>query len=288
MKDCNTTSSIVIGCIFCFWLLLSANSPVCAEHPPPRDATAVQPEQNRALTEDPSPPAEGPDDPFAGSLDDPFADDPFAEDAADLHIPDPFEGLNRGIFWFNDKFYFYLFKPVARGWRVFPEPARQSVNRAFYNIGSPVRMINSLLQLRLAKTARVVGRFAVNSTIGLLGLFDPADSWLGWKREEEDFGQTLGQYGAGPGFYLVLPFLGPSNLRDGIGLIGDIYTYPISSPFIAWHLDFWQAVGVESVRRVNQLSLDKETYEGIKLDSLDPYLEIRNGYTQRREMLIKE
>jgi phospholipid-binding lipoprotein MlaA len=212
--------------------------------------------------------------------------DPFAEDEFDLQVSDPIEPVNRAIFWFNDKIYFYLLKPVARGYRIVPKPARNSVANFFSNLTTPVRFANSLLQLKARKAGTELARFVVNSTIGVLGLFDPGKDWLGLKKTDEDFGQTLGFYGAGEGFYLVLPVLGPSSLRDGIGRVGDYFADPISSPYY-FILNDWEKYALEGLNTVNALSLDKDTYEGIKRDALDPYLFLRNSYSQYRQSKIK-
>lgn len=220
------------------------------------------------------------------SADKPF-DDPFADDDSELQVADPLEPVNRAFFWFNDKLYFYLLKPVARVYRVIPEPARVSVGNLFSNLAAPVRFVNSLLQFKVKGAGAELARFGVNSTIGILGLFDPAKSWLDLHKSDEDFGQTLGYYGAGNGFYLVLPVLGPSNLRDGIGRVGDYFVDPISSPHY-FILNDWEKYALKGLNTVNTLSLDKDTYEGIKRDALDPYLFLRNSYTQYRQAKIKK
>jgi phospholipid-binding lipoprotein MlaA len=213
--------------------------------------------------------------------------DPFADDEVELQISDPIEPVNRAIFWFNDKLYFYLLKPVARGYRIVPEPARKSVANFFSNLATPVRFANSLLQLKAKKAGSELARFVVNSTIGVLGLFDPGKNWLGLNRADEDFGQTLGFYGAGEGFYLVLPVFGPSNLRDGLGRVGDYFADPVSSPHY-FILNDWEQYALEGFDTVNSISLDKDTYEGIKRDALDPYLFLRNSYSQYRQNKIKK
>jgi phospholipid-binding lipoprotein MlaA len=213
--------------------------------------------------------------------------DPFAEDDFELQISDPIEPVNRAIFWFNDKLYFYLLKPVARGYRILPEPARVSVANFFSNLTTPVRFANSLLQFKGSKAGSELARFVVNSTIGILGLFDPGKSWLGLQKADEDFGQTLGFYGAGDGFYLVLPVFGPSNLRDGVGRVGDYFADPISSPHY-FILNDWEKYSLGGLNTINTLSLDKDSYEGIKRDALDPYLFLRNAYIQYRQAKIKK
>ena len=122
--------------------------------------------------------------------------------------------------------------------------------------------------------------FAANSTFGIGGIFDLHADTEGRPRAE-DFGQTLGHYGSGPGFYLVLPIFGPSNARDGIGLFADRFVEPVPSPFYLKMHDY-EVWALGAYEQVNWLSLDKDTYEGIKKDALDPYLFIRNAYMQKR------
>lgn len=194
-------------------------------------------------------------------------------------IADPLQPLNRGVFWFNDKLYFYLFKPVARGYRfVVPRPGRVSVSNFFSNLATPVRASNSLLQFKFRALGTELYRFAVNSTIGVVGLFDPADSMLGVKKSVEDFGQTLGHYQVGHGFYLVLPIVGPSSLRDGCGVFVDSYLDPLRYA----KLNSVEYFSVKILDAETRLSLDRNTYEGIIADSIDPYLFIRAAYAQRR------
>lgn len=207
--------------------------------------------------------------------------DPFAEPEI-ASIADPLEAVNRGVFWFNDKLYVYLFKPVARGLRVLPEPARVSVSNFFSNLGTPVRVANNLLQLKLARTGSELARLLVNSTFGLVGLFDPATTW-GLEKNDEDLGQTLAHYGIGNGFYLVLPVFGPSSLRDAIGRGGDYFVDPLP-----YALKQDEILGLRSLEKENALSLDKDTYEGIRKHELDPYLFVRDAYTQYRAAAVKK
>ncbi len=226
------------------------------------------------------------------------AEDPFAEfDSAfeDFHsatetapaklISDPFEPVNRGVFWVNDKLYFYVFKPIAKGFRlVLPRPARVSVRNFFTNLTAPVRAGNALLQFKFRDFGTELYRFVVNSTFGVLGLFDPADSVAGVKKISEDFGQTLGFYGFGHGFYLVLPVVGPTSLRDVSGNFVDSFADPIRYA----DLETVEYLGVRWFDVENRLSLDYDTYEGIVEDSLDPYLFLRSAYAQRRKAQVGE
>lgn len=200
-----------------------------------------------------------------------------------VYILDPFEPLNRVAFWFNDKFYFLLLKPAARAYRVVPEPARISVANFFTNLTAPIRFVNSLLQLKLKDAGNELARFVINTTVGIGGLFDPARNWADIRMKDEDFGQTLGRYGIGTGTYMVLPFFGPTNTRDGIGDIVDYFLDPT-----AYIDDIYLYLSMKSLAGVNATSLDQDTYESIKKQSLDPYIFIRNAFTQRRKGLVEK
>jgi phospholipid-binding lipoprotein MlaA len=194
-------------------------------------------------------------------------------------INDPFEPINRGVFWINDKLYFYLLKPVARGYRqVVPRPARVSVGNFFTNLAAPIRASNALLQMKFRDFGTEVYRFVINTTFGLGGLFDPAKSVAGVEPAHEDFGQTLGYYGTGHGFYLVLPVVGPSSLRDATGSFVDSFADPLRYA----DLETPEFVAIRLFAATNRLSLDRDTYEGIVRDAIDPYLFIRGAYAQRR------
>jgi len=225
-----------------------------------------------------------------------FADDDFDDDfyedededlenSTNLSIHDPFEKVNRGIFWFNDKLYFYALKPVAKAYRVVPEPARKSVSNFFSNLTTPIRMTNALLQGKFHDAASELTRFIFNTTIGLGGLFDPADKLAGVRKKEEDFGQTLGHYGAQPGPYIVLPFFGPSTVRDSLGLAVDALADPINNIGGDDYEDYLVFTAADTI---NAISLDKNTYETIKRDAFDPYLFIRDAYLHNRQRKIDQ
>jgi len=144
-----------------------------------------------------------------------------AETRAASDIYDPWQGMNRRIYNFNYHFDRYIFMPATRGYQnVTPDIAEEGVSNFFDNLRDVNTFLNSVLQLSPKKSAQSLGRVAVNTTIGLLGLIDAA-TFFGIDRPVEDFGQTFGYWGAGPGPYLMVPVLGPSSLRDGIGLIPD-------------------------------------------------------------------
>jgi phospholipid-binding lipoprotein MlaA len=198
-------------------------------------------------------------------------------------IADPLQPLNRGIFWVNDKLYFYLFKPVARVYRVVPEPARVSVSNFFRNVDTPIRFVNCLLQVKFSDAGTELLRFVINSTVGIGGLFDPAKKYWGLKRKVEDLGQTFGYYGVGQGFYLVLPVLGPSSARDGVGWVGDLFLDPWT--YLDDNLVYFAVKGADIE---TEISLDKDTYEQIRKESLDPYVTFRNAYAQHRQQAVSQ
>lgn len=215
---------------------------------------------------------------------DPFADDPFSQDSyADEDWSDPLESVNRAVFWFNDKSYFYLLKPAARVFRVVPIPVRSGIGRMFDNLKAPLRAVSSLLQLKFLQSGVEVSRLVINTTVGLAGFYDPAKSWWDLHKQEEDLGQVLGHYGVGGGFYLVLPLLGPSTLRDGVARVPQFYVDPLY-----WMLHSDGRLIAKGVDVVNAISLDKDTYESIVTEQLDPYLFVRDAHLQRRAALVNK
>ena len=209
-------------------------------------------------------------------------DDEWEEEDA---IADPLEPLNRFFFHFNDKLYYWVLKPVARGYSaIVPEGIQISVRNFFDNLRAPTRAVNSLLQGQVKDSSVEVARFALNSTVGILGLGDFAKDVLDLRSTKEDTGQTLGYYGAGGGFYINWPFLGPSNFRDSLGLIGDAYLHP----FIFLDLDTEVIVGTWTLEKVNYAALTMGDYELFKETALDPYAALKDAYQQYRNGLIKE
>jgi phospholipid-binding lipoprotein MlaA len=137
-------------------------------------------------------------------------------------IKDPLERSNRAVYAFNTQFDRYVFLPTVRGYKkVTPDPLERGVTNVFSNLGEFTTFVNATLQAKPRSAGVTLGRFVVNSTLGILGLFDPATK-MGMVKRQEDFGQTLGRWGVGNGTYLVLPLLGPSNLRDGVGSLTDL------------------------------------------------------------------
>ena len=218
--------------------------------------------------------------------DEPGFHDPFAAESAPdrtkSKISDPIEPVNRGFFWFNDKLYFWLLKPGSRAYsKVAPKPVRTSVHRFFDNTRFPSRFINNVLQGRLNGAGKETARFVVNTTIGLAGFFDPAGK-LKLKPQPADFDQTLGVYGIRPGFYLNLPFLGPSSARGGAGLAGDTLASPWT--YVDWEI----SIPVVSYEYLNKASLHAGEYENFKKAALDPYVALRSAYYDHRQAFIEE
>ncbi len=195
---------------------------------------------------------------------------------------DPFEGFNRGVFAFNERFDEFILKPVARGYdAVLPDGVKASVTSFFSNLFMPTVVVNDLLQGKLSQSGQDAARFVINTTMGIVGLFDPASDF-GLPANEEDFGQTLGVWGVADGPYLVLPILGPRNLRDGVGWIADQFTYPLNysdNNSVVWGGRVLDIVDT----RARFLPSDKVLEQAA---GDDKYLFVREAYRQRRRNLI--
>lgn len=200
---------------------------------------------------------------------------------------DPLEGINRGIYKFNDVADRYAMKPVAKAYKaVTPSPVRTGISNFFSNLGTLTTVVNDLLQLKFAQAFTDAGRFVINSTFGLAGFVDVA-SMDKIEKHNEDFGQTLGYWGVGSGPYLVLPILGPSSVRDFSGLVFDTAT---SDPITYLH-------NIGEIRTHNQVRLaqlvDKRTQlldatDLVDNASIDPYAFMRDAYLQRRASLVQD
>jgi phospholipid-binding lipoprotein MlaA len=197
---------------------------------------------------------------------------------ADPTLHDPFEASNRKIFAFNERLDRWVLEPVAKGWDfVMPDPVETAIQRFFVNLGYPVVFVNDLLQGKPLAAAQDVGRFALNSTAGVAGFFDPATE-VGLPLHEEDFGQTLGVWGVPAGPYWVLPFFGPSNPRDTGGLLVD-YGMTAYSLYFPWYVNF----DLASVRIINRRAQLLETISEERKSAFDFYVAVRNAYVQHRE-----
>jgi len=213
-----------------------------------------------------------------------FDEDLVADMDGAVSVPDPLRPVNHAIYVFNDKLYFWVLKPVATGYRaIVPTEIRICTLNFFNNLYMPVRFTNCLLQGKLRNAGAEFGRFFINTTAGVAGLADVAKRYPELNPPEEDFGQTLGYWGFGNGFYLVLPVLGPSTLRDGIGRMGNWAVDPLS------YLEPWQlSYGVWAGKNINSTTFRLGDYETLKAAAIDPYEAFRDGYIQFRKTKVNQ
>lgn len=195
---------------------------------------------------------------------------------------DPLEVINRPFWTFTwdyaDK---YVFKPASQGYvEIMPTDLRVGVHNMALNLNEPSTIINHLLQAKFSDAAKSTGRFVLNSTIGLLGFFDPASDF-GWNRKEEEFGEVLGSYGVGDGPYLVVPALGPSSVREEVGDFVDGYYWPLAI------IDFWP-----NLLRAGVLGLEARAsladQEAMVNDAIDPYEFVKNAYFQNMNYKVHD
>jgi len=203
----------------------------------------------------------------------------------DVEEYDPWESFNEKMFNFNYNMDKYVLKPTAKGYNaVMPDMFQTMIDNAFTNLKMPVRFVNKVLQWKLLDASKEMGRFLINSTLGIGGLFDVARQEMGLEPQKADFGQTLGVWGSGPGPYLVLPLLPPLTVRDGIGFGVDGTMNPLNYYIPFWADQFGMMVGYT----INNRSLNLDLFQGIEESTVDLYSSVRNGYLQRRNRLIKE
>ena len=195
---------------------------------------------------------------------------------------DPFEGFNRAMFGFNEALDNAVLKPVATGYRnVVPEPVRECTGNVFSNINDVFVAVNSLLQGKVGDAVSDACRVLVNSTVGVLGCFDVA-SKMGLEKHNRDFGQTFGKWGIGSGPYFVFPFLGPSNIREGVGTL----IYSNLDPVWANHIPTRNVA--YSLRAVNRRAELLSASSALEDAALDKYAFVRDAYVQRRQSLIDD
>jgi phospholipid-binding lipoprotein MlaA len=199
-------------------------------------------------------------------------------------VADPLEWFNRAMFQFNDKFYFYLIKPVALGYRaVTPEKIRTGAGNFFTNLLFPIRLVNCILQGKGQAAEAELAKFLYNSTVGVLGFGNPSQKYAKLNPDPEDLGQTLGSYGIGDGFYIVWPFVGPSTLRDTIGQMGNTTLNPVS------YVDpLEMSLAIKGYDYFNRFSFRIEDLEALKEAAFDPYQSARDLYIQSRRNHIKK
>jgi phospholipid-binding lipoprotein MlaA len=209
---------------------------------------------------------------------------PAAGEPEELEDYDPWEAFNAKAFEFNRRMDKYALKPVAMGWKtVVPQPAGIMISNAFDNLNVVPRVVNNLLQGKWDGAGREVSRFLINSTAGMGGLFDPAKDVYHITKSPADFGQTLGKWGIGPGPYLVLPFMEPLTVRDGIGKVIDRAIDPVT-----YVVPLIPALSLMAGNRVNERALNYELFAAFDDDVIDAYSAVRNGYLRLRERRINE
>ena len=208
-----------------------------------------------------------------------------------VEVKDCFEKVNRGIFAFNQALDKVIFKPLAKGYRVFPQPIRSGTSNALSNLGNVVTIPNNVLQGQFKNAGLNSARFVINSTLGIAGIFDVA-SYYGLKKlDKEDYGQTLGVWGAGSGCYFVLPVLGPSTVRDSIGsvvnLIGGDAWYNVTVINDTQHFSEADYYASRLLSGVDFRAKNLESFNSLENSSVDLYASVRSLYLQDRYRKVK-
>ena len=240
--------------------------------------------------------------PAEAQVDEPL--DPFAKAGEGVGEEyDPWEPMNTGIFEFNRQMDRFVLKPVAQGYNfVVPDLVQVGVSNFFYNLRFGPRFLNNVFQGKVKGAGIEVGRFLINSTVGIAGFFDVAKK-IDLVTPEEDLGQTLGFYGVKPGPYLVVPFLPPFTVRDFAGYVGDIFLNPINwlvvpiievdgVPSVIEHKNRMTSSFIQTGSRVgeiiNERSRNLEKFQGVEEATLDLYTAVRNAYLQKRGQAVRE
>jgi phospholipid-binding lipoprotein MlaA len=201
---------------------------------------------------------------------------------------DPLSGFNEPMFTFNLKLDEWVLRPVATGYSyVLAEPARKGVGRFFDNVRVIPRFANNLFQLKLVEAGGEVARFGINTTVGVLGFFDPADEWFGLKEHHNDFGLTIRYYNIPTGPYVMLPFFGPSTIGDTVGLVADGAMNPMDY-LLPWYITLAANTGQRVVEAVNYRSLHMNQFEEADRYAIDLYGAVQDAYLQTREHEVKK
>lgn len=203
--------------------------------------------------------------------------------AVGTQVPDPLQPVNRVTFWVNHQVYTYLLKPVANGYKfIMPEKGRQAIYNVFENIKFPVRFTNNLLQGDIAGAGKETGAFLVNSTAGVAGLGRPAQHIPALAHlPPADTAQTFAKWGIPNGFYFVIPLIGPTTLRDGVGLAGDWALNPITWCGYIWGQPLWY-IAIPAANTMRSLPVQLDVYEVATKEAVDRYLAARDAYIEHR------
>ena len=212
------------------------------------------------------------------------APDDFDTSKFEDEIYDPIEPINRAIFSFNNVADKIILEPVAKGYKKLPSPLQSGINNFLSNLRAPLVVVNQLLQGQGENAIESTGRFLVNSTVGVFGIFDVADN-MGLEEKEEDFGQTLATWGVGDGFYIVLPLFGPSNVRDTTGMVMTMMTDPINAYAVS-EGEAWIVPMRTAANAVDQRSKIIDEVNALRDNSLDYYAAVRSSYYQNRKAAI--
>jgi phospholipid-binding lipoprotein MlaA len=209
--------------------------------------------------------------------------EPIVERDVWIDVYDPWERMNRGIFWFNEQVDGYVLEPVAKGWDfVVPDPVENASSRFFDHIRFPIVFGNQILQLKPIDAASEAARFVVNTTVGFAGFFDAAVE-LGLEKHDEDFGQTLGYWGVPPGPYFVIPFIGASSVRDSAGLAADVFSQPYS-----WFVPFYASAAATGTDVINDRSRALVQIADERANNLDFYAFVRNAHWNNRRAKVRD
>ena len=193
-----------------------------------------------------------------------------------------FEGVSRAVFSFNMAFDDIILEPIAKGYNKLPKPMRQGTSNFTSNIATLLSIPNNLLQGNIKQLGHSTGSFVINTSVGILGFFNPAEK-IGLKPHKEDVGQTLGSYGIGSGCYFVLPILGPTTVRDSVGLIADSFV----DPFAHVTLREKELLNVSGIGAVDFRSENITNFDSLEKNSIDLYSSLKSVYLQNRERKIK-
>ena len=208
-------------------------------------------------------------------------------------VADPLERVNRGTFWFNHQLYTFIFRPISKGYEMLmPKPVRKGIDNAFENVKFPVRFVNCALQGKFKRAGQETGKFVVNTVGGVGGIFTPAEKISALANvPAEDTAQTFAKWGIGHGAYIVLPFFGPSSVRDTVGMAGDYALNPVNWPYLYWYGDRskhdWTSVP-PAANTLRSLPRQLDLYDTATKDAVDPYLSARSTYIQNRAEAAKK